>query len=214
MAQYLVTVTPRTVAHTLPITQSLYLLAGSQLDPDTVARLTTELLHDPVIQQATWCALNTEALQADSGNFLPPGGHYLEIAYRPGVTDNEAESVLEGARRMGISGLEQARALRRYLLPAHIDPQILAPTLANDLVQTTLIYRHDDDGAARRSLYLLLLTPPARVTARIHQVPLRDADDAELLRISQTGILALDLSEMQAIQATLPRLGVIQPMAN
>ncbi len=207
MAQYLVTVTPRTVAHTLPITQSLYLLAGSQLDSDAVARLTTELLHDPVIQQATWCTLNTEALQADSGNFLLPGGHYLEIAYRPGVTDNEAESVLEGARRMGISGLEQARALRRYVLPAHIDPQTLTPTLANDLVQTTLIYRHDDDGAARRSLYLLLLTPPARATARVHQVPLRDVDDAELLRISQTGILALDLSEMQAIQAYFTQIG-------
>ncbi len=201
MTHYLVTVTPRTPVHTPPIMQSLYLLAGSQLDPAAVARLTTELLHDPVIQQATWCTLHSEALQEDPGHMLPAGGHYLEIAYRPGVTDNEAESVIEGARRLGISGLEQARTLRRYLLPAHSDPEILARTLANDLVQITLIYRHNDDSAARRSLYLWLLTPPARVTPVVQQVLLRDADDAELLRISQAGMLALDLTEMQAIQA-------------
>lgn len=207
MAHYLVTVTPRTPVNTTPIMQSLYLLAGSQLDPAAVARLTTELLHDPVIQRATWCVFNTETLQEDPNDPLPAGGHYLEIAYRPGVTDNEAESVLEGARRLGINGLDQARALRRYLLPAHIDPHVLARALANDLVQTTLIYGSDDDGAARRSLYLLLLTPPARVTPRVQQIPLRDADDTELLRISQAGVLALDLPEMQAIQAYFAQIG-------
>src|SRR5215212_451296 len=109
----------------LPAVQSLYLLAGAALLPASVARLAADLLHDPVVQQARWHAL-------DDADPVEHTGPILEVAYRPGVTDNEAESLLEGARRLGVSGLENVHTLRRYLLVASEgDTTQLARELAN-----------------------------------------------------------------------------------
>lgn len=207
MPHYLVTVAPRATATTNHTIQALYLLAGSHLDTSAVSRMTVELLHDPVVQQAVWCPITEAALAREP--FDPPGGNIncLEIAYRPGVTDNEAESVLEGARRLGLTGLEQARALRRYLLAPGTDPQAAAQELANELVQTTLVYRYGMGSAVRRSLYLQLLKPPVPVPLRVTRIPLHEADDATLLRISREGVLALDLAEMHAIRDYFVQVG-------
>ncbi|NJM08064.1 hypothetical protein HC891_20545, partial [Candidatus Gracilibacteria bacterium] len=70
--------------------QTLYLLAGAQLDARAVARLTLELLHDPVVQTASWRALDDIYDER-----LPAAVQALEVAYLPGVTDNEGESVIE-----------------------------------------------------------------------------------------------------------------------
>ncbi|MCG8350087.1 MAG: phosphoribosylformylglycinamidine synthase subunit PurL, partial [Chloroflexales bacterium] len=140
MPSYLITVAPRTAPNSSGVIQSLYLLAGAQLSAAAVERLVVELLHDPVVQQVAWRPLTQETLIPEPFSPEESEACCLEIAYRPGVTDNEGESVLEGARRLEITGLEQARALRRYLLSPDIDPRIAARDLANDLVQTTLPY--------------------------------------------------------------------------
>ena len=72
--------------------QHLYLLDGELAAPE-LDQLTGDLLHDPVVQQAEWHTLP----QLDSA----PGAA-AEVAFKPGVTDNEAESILIGARRLGI----------------------------------------------------------------------------------------------------------------
>lgn len=208
MSQFLVTVALRaTPTNPTPAVETLYLLAGEQLTPAAMRRLTAELLHDPVVQRAAWCPLTAADLEAEPFGPLPPDIHCLEIAYRPGVTDNEAESVLEGAHRLGLSGLTQVRTLRRYLLAPGIDPQAAARDLANELVQTTLIYRAGQETAERLNRYRHLLLPPPTVLPRVAQVPLRQADDAELLRISRVGVLALNLEEMHAMRDYFSRIG-------
>ncbi len=210
MPQYLVTVAPRESSAAEPAVQSLYLLAGSTLADAAVAQLAAELLHDPVTQHARWCALTEADLAAEARAAIGAAGRgVLEIAYRPGVTDNEAESALEGSRRLGVAGVERVRALRRCLLPAGADVRAAARELANDLVQTTLVY-HDRDAVAnaeRRRFYADLLTPPADVMPHTARVPLRDADDTTLLEISRAGVLALDLAEMHAIRDYFAALG-------
>ncbi len=185
MAAFLIAVRSRHAA----AFQHLYLIDGALSDAD-VARLATELLHDPVVQQVDWHAL--EALP-DLG---VDDGLWVEIAYRPGVTDNEAESVRVGAERLSLNGLRVVRTLQRY--------QIAEPGaeqgLFNPLIQMALLY--DSAGLAQRtSWYSTLLQTPGETVAQIALVALREADAAELVRISRQGILALDLSEMQAIQA-------------
>ncbi|KPV47759.1 hypothetical protein SE17_41720, partial [Kouleothrix aurantiaca] len=105
MPQYLVTVRAR---HDAAAPQHLYLLDGELAAPD-VDQLAGELLHDTVVQQAEWHTLP----QLDSA----PGAA-AEVAFKPGVTDNEAESILIGARRLGIGGLRSVKTLRRYPLGA------------------------------------------------------------------------------------------------
>jgi phosphoribosylformylglycinamidine synthase len=175
--------------------ERLYLLAGDLTSAD-VERLTAELLHDPVSQQAGWQELSGSL--ADSS---PQPG--VEIAFRPGVTDNEAETILVGARHIGIKHLHQAKTLRRIRLPHLHDLAALRAhaydALLNDLIETAYIASVPDDQG-RRGFYQHLLEVPAPHTPVITRVPLRDADDAELQRISRDGILALTLAEMQAIR--------------
>ncbi|NWF81514.1 MAG: phosphoribosylformylglycinamidine synthase subunit PurL [Chloroflexi bacterium] len=204
MPHFLVTVAPRTPAARGETVHTLYLLSGPALSPATVARLGAELLHDPVVQQATWTALERAALAAEP---LPEASQVLEIAYRPGVTDNEGEMVLEGARRLELPGLTQARALRRYLLPPGSDPATRAAELAIDLVQTSFSYAPGTRLAERLAFYHGLVTPPEEGQPLVARVPLRDADDEALLQISQQGVLALDLAEMRAIRDYFAALG-------
>jgi phosphoribosylformylglycinamidine synthase len=181
MPQYLVSVRSR---HDPSAPQHLYLLDGD-LPPDAVAQLADALLHDAVVQEVAWSALADLAA-------APPG---LEVAFKPGVTDNEAESVRVGAERLGIPGLRAVKTLRRFVL----NSADAGTTLFNPLIQ--LVLEPTSDIAARRAFYEFLLRPAAETTAHIARVPLNDADDETLLRISRDGILALDLDEMRAIQA-------------
>jgi phosphoribosylformylglycinamidine synthase II len=189
MPQYLVTVRARRDAEA---PEHLYLLDG-ELATAEIQQLTTELLHDSVVQTAAWQSLD----QLNSIE-LPA---FAEVAYKPGVTDNEAESIMIGAQRLGIGGLRVVKTLRRYVLPATTRPGETLASLYNPLIQTVLVA---SEGAAtieqRRSFYVDLLRQPSQITAQIARVGLLDANDAELLAISQSGILALDLAEMQAIQ--------------
>ena len=204
MSQFLVTVTPREPATRGERVHTLYLLAGPALTPTTVAQLVAGLLHDPVVQSAVWCPLTRTALAEAPA---PAAANVVEVAYRPGVTDNEGESVLEGAHRLGLPGLVQARALRQHLLPAGVSPAARSAELAIDLVQTTLAYAAGQAADERLAFYTGLITAPDETTPHIAHVPLRAADDAGLLQISREGILALDLAEMRVVRDYFAALG-------
>jgi phosphoribosylformylglycinamidine synthase subunit PurSL len=173
-----------------------YLLTGA-LDDAAVAQLAAELLTDPLLTTAVTSALATIEPTDPTATWA------IDIAYRPGVTDNEGESVRIGAQRVGLAQLQMARTLRRvYLrgtLPYEAVEALAYELLANDLVEATLISLPDDTTATIR-FYERLIEPPQPQPARIATVPLRAASEIELMRISRDGVLALDLAEMQAIQ--------------
>jgi phosphoribosylformylglycinamidine synthase II len=204
MPDFLVTVAPREpAAHGEPI-HALYLLSGSTLSAAAVERISAALLHDPVIQMASWRPLEEDALASEE---LPAGATALEIAYRPGVTDNAGEMVLEGAERLGVPGLTQARALHRHLLPPGVSPERRASELAIDLVQTSFSYRPGEHVAERLEFYRQLIAPPAEAQPHIASVALRGADDSELQRLSREGVLALDLDEMRTVRDYFEEIG-------
>ncbi len=165
---------------------ALYLLTG-QLSGSDVARLTELLLCDPVTQQAHWYDLAT------SIDPLPHPVH--EIAFRPGVTDNEAESILTGAHHLGMNGIAQVRTLRRHVAD---HPDIAGSY--NPLIQ---IHQHftPHQAHARQQFYLTLLQAPAQRPSHVATVAIRDLDDRALVQLSRDGLLALDLDEMRTIQA-------------
>lgn len=174
-----------------------YLLAGT-LDDTLTARVASELLVDPIL--ASSVTFQLEAMTPTD----PAADWAIDVAYRPGVTDNEGESVRVGAQRAGILGLASVRTLRRVYLRGTLDYEsveaLAYQLLANDLVEATLISLPDDTTASA-SFYAKLVESPAPQLARIATIAMRDADDKTLLRISQDGVLALDLQEMRAIQA-------------
>jgi phosphoribosylformylglycinamidine synthase subunit PurSL len=95
MADYLVTVRSR---HDPNAPQHLYLLDGA-LSGAQIERLAGELLHDSVTQAASWCALG--ALDELDDTSRPGAPTLVEVAYKPGVTDNEAETIGSGRRGWG-----------------------------------------------------------------------------------------------------------------
>jgi phosphoribosylformylglycinamidine synthase len=188
MAAFAIVVTSFDDAHT----SAVYLVGGT-LQSDAVVRLTNELLCDPVIQHATWHDLAHTTLDS----VVVPS---FEIAFRAGVTDNEAESILVGAQRLGITGITQVRTLRRYA--AH-DGQRPA---YNDLIQTCHAVTATNT-AERKAWYLAHLAAPTQRPAAIAVVPIRELDDDDLISLSQKGLLALDLAEMRTIQAYYRTIG-------
>ena len=188
MTAFAIVVTSFDDAHT----SAVYLVGGT-LQSDAVVRLTNELLCDSVIQHATWHDLAHTTLDI----VVKPS---FEIAFRAGVTDNEAESILVGAQRLGITGITQVRTLRRYTTHDGQRPAY------NDLIQTCHAVTVDNT-AERRAWYLAHLAEPTQRPATIAVVPIRELDDDELISLSQKGLLALDLAEMRTIQTYYRTIG-------
>lgn len=185
----------------------LYFLKG-ELEKAAVDRLANTLLHDPVVEQVAWQPYYPDSVTGDPvGGVNPPpavAAWQVEVTLLPGVTDSVAESLLEGSRLIGLTGLEQAATGKRYNLLGQLELEtarrIAGHLLANEVIQTYTINRP--------------ISPPFvnsqwindRV-ATVEVIPLTGATNAELERLSQERRLSLDLAEMQAIQAYYRREG-------
>src|SRR2546423_3200812 len=126
--------TPATKQTLLPpqsmrTTQS-YRLTGN-LDTSQINQLITNLLVDPVVQEAS--------LSGEPGNH-----HVIDVFFLPGVTDTLAESVLAGARMLGIPRLEHVETGRRYMLDSHLSEEdvrtIAVALLYNPVIQQYILH--------------------------------------------------------------------------
>src|SRR5439155_4124493 len=108
-------------------TAQLYRLTGN-LNTSQINRLITNLLVDPVVQEAS---LSVE-----------PGNHHLvDVFFLPGVTDTLAESVLAGARMLDIPGLEHVETGRRYMLDSRLSEADVR-TIAEALLYNPVIQQY------------------------------------------------------------------------
>jgi phosphoribosylformylglycinamidine synthase II len=190
-------------------TSQLFRLFG-HLSMEQLARLTHTLLIDPVTQEA---CVSSAGEDGDTGYKQQTivrtinGKHVVDIFFHAGVTDTLAESVLSGAQMLGIEGLEQVETGRRYYLDARLstdDVHTIARTLLyNPVIQT---YRFSAAGNACQSVPErthedeCILTEDTQ-TSRVTTIPLTMMSDEQLLETSKSGMLALNLAEMQAIQS-------------
>ncbi len=152
--------------------------------------ITEEVFADPVIQEAS----------IDQA-FSIPFDWIIEVGFRPGVTDNLGRTAREAVERT--LGLERdpgqgVYTRKLYFIEGAVDKgsveRIARDLLANDLIETWTVHAPGED---RSSIAVPKVTSTAQ--ARILAINL-DVDDAELLRISKEGVLALSLEEMQTIR--------------
>ncbi len=169
-----------------------YLLEG-ELSLDQATRLTTELLCDPLVEEAV---VNSIPLPTDG----PPGALHWTVLLKPGVMDPAADSVREAARTLGVP-LESVRTFRRYVL----EPDGLAPP--DEAALRRVIANEAIEQIVSGELHLDHLKLGQPYTFRLVVVPLRGLDDEGLLRLSRAGQLSLNLAEMHAIQAHFRALG-------
>ncbi len=143
------------------------------------ARLLRVLLADDLVEEARLAPLGT-----------PEPDLLATVLLKPGVMDPAALSVLDVARDLGVP-LSGVRSFRRYYGPGPADDTLRRKVLANEAIEQVV------DGPL--SLDHLAVGKP--YTFQLLTVPLRDADDDGLRRISKQGQLSLSLEEMRTIQA-------------
>lgn len=136
------------------------------------------LLPDPEPEDASWVA--------------------LAVGLRPGVTDSVGGSVVRAAEDcLGRALAGRAYTSTLYLLRGLSVAQVQHAAdalLHNPLIERARIL------ARPRTLDLEVPRPGSTLAPAVATVPLREADDAELVARSRQGMLALTLAEMQAIK--------------
>ncbi len=139
--------------------------------------------------------------------------HTVDVFFHAGVTDTLAESVLSGARLLGIPGLRRVETGQRYLLDADLsEPAVRA--IAQALLYNPVIQDYELHLAGSPNIpsshakFDDTLSSAAPTTSpEVRTFPLSTMSDEALLALSKEGMLALNLDEMHAIQAYFRREG-------
>lgn len=161
-----------------------YYVSGTITPPD-LARLSSTLLHDPIVEVARTFPIADEELPATAT---------VDVVLHPGVTDSAAESLLAGIEEIGISGVEDAATGRRYHVTGPVSDADLS-TIATALLANDVVQHH----------YINEIAPPpfalgTEAAAPVEHIPLAGLDGNELDDLSRTRRLSLDVHEMRAIQ--------------
>jgi phosphoribosylformylglycinamidine synthase subunit PurSL len=169
-------------------------LLGAELSEAQVREFARAVLCDPVID------LFVVHAPGASSPVPLPDTHQLAIVPRPGVTDPVAHSVQKSLVDMGLPAVATG-TYRAFDVKGHVGgpqlAQLAKKVLANDVVQEVLLDALPEGlpGAA------------GKADLAVHPIPLAHLDAKGLEGLSKAGGLALDVLEMQTIQAHFAKLG-------
>lgn len=188
-------------------TAQLYQLSG-RLTPSQVERLVKELLVDAVVQEAR---LSQQTKETDTAS-----SYVIDVLFHPGVTDTLAESVLLGSEMLGISDLEQVTTGRRYTLDGRLSVDevrtIVEALLYNPVIQQYVLRDVEAQSIVDDAVGAQGIAPLGGVEVNTRDsmhstLTVLDMTDPQLLELSKTGMLALNLDEMHTIQQHYRTLG-------
>ncbi|TWU12753.1 Phosphoribosylformylglycinamidine synthase subunit PurL [Symmachiella macrocystis] len=164
-----------------------FLIQG-ELDADNVNRVAESLLADTVVE-----TFRVHRLDGADGTMCG-GAKLLNVLYKPGVTDNIANSAQKAMSGLGFD-TEAVRTCRKYWLNENADDaevtRVSEKILANDAIEQVIAgaLRMENLGIGSEYQFDLIT------------VPIRTMSDDDLERLSREGQLYLNLTEMQTIQA-------------
>jgi len=172
-----------------------FLLQGDLTAAD-VEQMARSLLADSVVETCT-----VRALPDDTSHTATASAEaLLNVLYKPGVTDNVANTVQAALTGLG-HPVSAVRTCHKYWFNADASQPELqlaaSKVLANDAVQQVLWGTLQLDSISVGSDY----------TYQLVTVPIRSLDDRQLQDLSRTGQLYLSLPEMQTIRQHFTDLG-------
>jgi len=129
---------------------------------------------------------------SEESSLVPEQGPVVEIGYQKAVTDPETPSILEGARALGVYGLEWARLSMRYQFSGITGDEALRIAKAhlyNPIVQ--MIVTESSYGSTLR---------PSGEPEPVRRISLRGLSDAELAKVSERNSWYAPLEQMKALQ--------------
>ena len=173
-------------------------LVKSDVSSEQIAQRIDDLFADPVIENGF---ANTLVFSNNEIFPMNPDAA-ITIGFKPGVTDNPGKAALDGFRTIfaDAEGSEVSTYVSYafFGLPEGTDVNWLSSTLYNGLIERAIV---SDSSACAAGQWPALDFPerPAQVYEEPAIVNLEVSDD-ELIDLSEKGLLALNLEEMQAIQ--------------
>lgn len=183
---------------------SVRVILGYQVKADLTAeeaeRAVYDLFADPVIEQGS-----VSGRLLDDSNVFPDAPHIvIQAGFKPGVTDNAGQAGLDGLQTIfphvaGAAAVATSRTYAFWGVPEGVDSGWLASKLHNPMIERAAIAKRADCEAAEWPA-LDFPDRPALEQAEPAVVDL-EVPDERLIEISETGLLALNLNEMKAIQA-------------
>ena len=109
-------------------TATVYWIEGC-LDAETIDRIGTELLADPITQAYTF--RTEDDTETD---------WTLEVQFKPGVTDAVGDSTVKGITDLGIAGVTAVRTGNKYWFTGTLNAEVLETIaqrlLMNEVIQT------------------------------------------------------------------------------
>jgi phosphoribosylformylglycinamidine synthase len=170
-----------------------FLLEGD-FSGEAVASMARDFLVDAVVETFEVRLVQAPATgKSNAPQLAGNGWHQLNVLFRPGVTDNVAETV-RAALCARSEKLTAVRTCQKYWFQTSDDAadlkRVALKLLANDAIQHVIWGELRLSGLGVGSRYQF-----HRAT-----VPLREMTDAELVRASREGQLSLSLPEMRAIR--------------
>ena len=164
------------------------------LEPDELTQaLEAAALHDPVLHDASLAPFASDA------------DWIIEVAFRPGVTDNEGRTARDTlAMVLGKKRDFAVYTSAQYHIRTGLDrtgaERIARELLANDLIQRWSI-KSGVEWAAQPGFALHAARVTGKAESAVGVIPLSRMTDDELMAVSRENTWALSLTEMHAIRA-------------
>ena len=174
-------------------------LINSTIPSSDISSRADDLFADPIIEHAS-----TDQLFLNSTKiFQSTPSAAISVGFKPGVTDNHGKAALDGFKTLFPNTSEDSDISTYityvfYDLPDDTSIDWLSSTLYNNLIQRAVI---SDIEMCKKGLWPSIeypVKPPQEFKKPAH-ISL-EITDQELIDISESGLLALNLNEMKAIQ--------------
>ena len=141
-----------------------FLLQADSLVADNVHRAATNLLVDSVVETFQMHPVSHDAKQTTSGSRSESATSLLNVLYKPGVTDNVANSTQKALVDLGVS-VDLVATVRKYWFDSSVSKsdldRVAKRILANDAVERVISgpLRMDKIGAGSEYRFELQTVP-------------------------------------------------------
>lgn len=163
-----------------------YLLEGD-LDQADVEKIACSLLSDPIVETFEIRMLSSNSSEATETEPL------LNVLFKPGVTDNVANSARQAICDLGLS-VENVATCRKYWVNSDASSEemdrMAAKVLSNEAIEHVV----------RGPLSMDTIKLGSEYTFELTTIPIRTMNDQQLETLSREGQLYLNLTEMRTIK--------------
>jgi phosphoribosylformylglycinamidine synthase subunit PurSL len=174
-------------------------LINSDVSHEEIAARVDDLFADPIIEHS----ITNQSFLGNKEIFSQTPDAVVSVGFKPGVTDNPGKAALDGFRTIFPnasldSNISTYITYIFYGMPQRISSEWLSSTLYNNLIQRSFVTEGEMCNTGNWLMIDYPEKPPQEFKTPAH-INLEISNE-QLIDISETGLLALNLTEMQAIQ--------------